>query len=358
MSNYTSKQLRMAVVKYTTKSTANALTVFIVDMLLYLAAITGAIMLENALAKIACAVLAGFKIASIFVIAHDAAHDSLTGNRKLNRIIGRITFLPALHNFSLWIIAHNRLHHQLANLKGANSWSPFSKDDYDALPLWRKGLERLYRSPLGLGVYYLVERWWKDKFFPYKRLTGEYKPVYWLDFALVAGYLTGFISILLIAGATVEHTTAMESVLVGFVIPYVVFNYMMGFTIYQHHTHETIPWFDSNDERQVKGASDEVTMHVKYPVWYNLISHNIMEHTAHHIDPRIPLYNLAEAQADLANMLGDDMHCMSFSFRKFLHTLSVCKLYDYENHCWLDFEGRVTTGIILNRNEVTYAEAA
>ncbi len=351
----------MAVAQYTTKSTANALNVFMVDMMLYLAAITGAIMLENTFARIACAVLAGFKIATLFVIAHDAAHDSLTGSRKLNRIIGRITFLPALHNFSLWIIAHNRLHHQLANLKGANSWSPISKGEYDAFPLWRKALERLYRSPLGLGVYYLIERWWKDKFFPYKRLTGEYKAIYWLDFALVTGYLTGFISILLIAGTYLGHTTAIESVVLGFVIPYAVFNYMMGFTVYQHHTHESIPWFDSNDERRVKGAPDEVTMHVKYPLWYNLLSHNIMEHTAHHVDPRIPLYNLAKAQSALVDLLGEEMHTLRFSFGKLLCTLSVCKLYDYENHRWLDFEGRPTTDVILAIDEnwgSDYAEAA
>jgi len=38
-----------------------------------------------------------------------------------------------------------------------------------------------------------------------------------------------------------------------------------------------------------------------------------------------------------------------FSFRLFWDTLRRCKLYDYERHAWLDFEGRPTAEPILQR---------
>ena len=88
------------------------------------------------------------------------------------RIVGRIAFLPSLHNFCLWQIAHNRLHHRFTNFKGLNSWSPLSKTEFDALPPWRKLTERFYRTLPGIGAYHLVERWWKDKLFPTLGVVG------------------------------------------------------------------------------------------------------------------------------------------------------------------------------------------
>jgi hypothetical protein len=33
--------------------------------------------------------------------------------------------------------------------------------------------------------------------------------------------------------------------------------------------------------------------------------------------------------------------------RSFVHAVSSCKLYDYVNHAWLDFDGRVTARVTL-----------
>jgi omega-6 fatty acid desaturase (delta-12 desaturase) len=127
---------------------------------------------------------------------------------------------------------------------------------------------------------------------------------------------------------------------------------LIGVTVYQHHTHESIPWFDSETELMKLYGQEEVTMHVQYPRWYNIISNNAMEHTAHHIDPRVPLYNLAKAQKVLSKLLGNEMITVPFSVKGFLITMTRCKLYDYKNHYWLDFDGRPTGKQILTRHNV------
>ena len=43
------------------------------------------------------------------------------------------------------------------------------KSEYDVLPAWRRKLERIYRHPLGLALYYPVELWWKRLLFPTRR---------------------------------------------------------------------------------------------------------------------------------------------------------------------------------------------
>jgi omega-6 fatty acid desaturase (delta-12 desaturase) len=352
------KQLRAAVVKYTDKSNSKALFLFVADMSMYIAAISGIIFLENIYARILCASLAGFKIASIFVIAHDAAHDSFVKNKFMNKVIARMSFLLSLHNYSLWLIAHNRSHHQMTNIKGPNSWSPLSYDDYQQLPAWRKMVERVYRTPIGIPIYYLVERWWRVKFYPYNRLVSGDKTIHFLDFSMILVYLTAFLSLLVFAGLNVAHTSPIELLILGFIIPMLVSAFMIGFTVYYQHTHETIPWFKSDDERSVMGGVDELTMHVRFPHWYNLISHNAMEHTAHHVDPRIPCYYLDKAQAEIARVLGDELATMKFSLPALLRTMKNCKLYDYEEHCWLNFNGEPTTSTILLDESTEFAFAA
>ena len=99
-------------------------------------------------------------------------------------------------------------------------------------------------------------------------------------------------------------------------------------------------------------------MHVQYPHWYNLVSYNIMEHTAHHIDPRIPLYNLSKAQAAVTKLLGDDIVTIKFSLTAFIKTLSLCKLYDYEENCWTDFDGKPVENFVVAGQKIELAKVA
>lgn len=339
MNRLNTKQLHSAVSEYTQRSTIRGISLFLTDMGMYVVGIAGVILVENLAIKVLCSVIAGFNISTLFVIAHDAAHASLTNHKLLNKLLARLAFLPCYHNYSLWLLAHNKAHHSRTNVQGENSWSPLSKQQYDALPAWRRLVERFYRTPWGICFNYLVERWWKDKFFPYKRLVRKNKIVYWLDFILASGFMVMFLLLLFKSGMSQSHTTVMEMIFLGFILPLMISSFMIGFTVYQQHTHEGIPWFRTRQDRDKFVSVEDVTMCVKYPHWYNLLSHNTMEHTVHHIDSTIPSYNLPQAQAKIAELLGDDLVIINFSLKSFLVTMQRCKLYDYDNHRWLNFDG-------------------
>ncbi len=351
MKDISTKQLRSVVSQYARPNNFKALSIFAIDMSIYLSAIAGVILYESVLLKIICSIIAGSIISTIFVIGHDAAHGALTSNKLLNKVVARLAFLPSHHNYSLWLIAHNQIHHQFSNVKKLSSWSPLSKEEYDALPKWRQSVEKLYRSVAGICFYYLAERWLKDKFYPFKRTVGQYKTVYWLDFLLVSISLLAFLGLLIFSGSAIAYNSPLQMLILGFTVPFLIWNFMMGFTVYQHHTHETIMWTRTREQRDQIGHQEDFTMHVKFPGWYNHSSHYIMEHTAHHVDPRIPFYNLLDAQKDLFDVLGEDMKIVPFSITKFLKTMKLCKLYDYENHCWMDFDGVTTYEIIEEARE-------
>ena len=55
---------------------------------------------------------------------------------------------------------------------------------------------------------------------------------------------------------------------------------------------------------------------------------------------RVPLYHLVEAQESLRRAFTGDIVEHRFSVRSFRYLLKVCQLYDYRNHCWLNWAGR------------------
>ena len=61
----------------------------------------------------------------LFIIGHDACHQSFTPSSLLNRLLGRIAFLPSYHLFCCWELAHNRIHHSFTNCKEVDYvWTP------------------------------------------------------------------------------------------------------------------------------------------------------------------------------------------------------------------------------------------
>ncbi len=326
-----------------------ALLILSVDIVIYVGAVAIILLSDDLLIKAACAGLAGFMISQLFVIAHDAAHQAYVPNKKLNAFIARLCFLPSLHNYSLWLYIHNQIHHGYPNVKNLNSWSPKSWDEYSAMPRWRQAVERIYRSPLGFGPYYIVERWFKEKIYPKKHIPKNYHQRAWKDVALLAVYFVGFASIIS-ATAYFHHTSIVSGLFWAFLVPFIVWNYAVGMTIYLHHTHQTIKWYESLSEwKSSVHSAEEIATHVKYPFWYNLITHNIYLHPIHHFNPRVPLYRLKQAQKILTEGSNNKMHIYQFRARDMLRTLSDCKLYNYARHEWLDFNGDLTSRLEENK---------
>src|SRR5690348_2524314 len=107
------------------KSVAVALTIFAIDVLVYVAATWFAITARSGYGAFLAGSLAGVGIAMLFVVGHDACHGSFTPSRRLNWWIGRLAFLPSLTPFIGWEIGHNQTHHVYTNLKGRDYvWAP------------------------------------------------------------------------------------------------------------------------------------------------------------------------------------------------------------------------------------------
>jgi omega-6 fatty acid desaturase (delta-12 desaturase) len=285
-------------------------------------------------------------IVRLFLIGHDACHGSFFGNSNLNSVFGRVAFLPSMTAFSLWEVGHNVAHHGFNNLKGRDQvWAPYSKAEFDALPRHRQRLERLYRCGFGWGAYYLIEMWWKKIYFASRKEIGSSRRKYKLDSALVtAGAALWLATVALVARSTGQSFTLLAMLAV--VAPFLLWNGIIGFVVYVHHTNPKIAWFQGRQEWQRCRAYMTSTAGVRFPLGIDRLMHSIMEHHAHHLNPRIPMFSLRAAQAALLERIPD-LCTYRLDWRTYMDSVRRCKLYDYANHAWLDFGGHVTARVPL-----------
>jgi omega-6 fatty acid desaturase (delta-12 desaturase) len=108
-----------------------------------------------------------------------------------------------------------------------------------------------------------------------------------------------------------------------------------------------VPWYGDVADWSYYAGQVRATVHIELPRPVELVLHNIMEHTAHHADPRVPLYNLEQAQKNLEAAYGDNIVVVPFTLGGLFKTLRTCRLFDYENHRWLDWNGTPTTASLL-----------
>jgi omega-6 fatty acid desaturase (delta-12 desaturase) len=285
---------------------------------------------------------------SAFMVGHDAAHGSYTDRPWLNQILGRIAFLPSYHPYSLWTLIHNLGHHIRTNLKGKDHvWTPLSKAEYDGLPAIRRLLYRIYRTPLGLMLYYPIDVWSVWLVFPRRELLDRPRRIYTLDCLLVLAFMALQVALVTLSAATLSEW--LLAALFALLLPWMTFNWMIGFVIYFNHTHPAVPWFDRREDWDFDTGTLRGTVRLTFPRWTRFFVANIMDHVAHHLDPRIPLARLREAQDRLDELLEGEILIQKWSLPAMFDILARCKLYDYDAHRWTDYDGRPTAATASRR---------
>jgi acyl-lipid omega-6 desaturase (Delta-12 desaturase) len=331
------------------RSSVTGLAYFLVSAVVYATTFAAISVPSGWAARVGLALLNGLAVAMLFVVGHDACHGSLTPHAKLNVWIARLAFLPSLHPYASWEYSHNALHHGWTNLRGKDPvYCPRTIEEFRDLPRWRRWFERASRSWVGLLPLYLVDIWWSLEIAP----TAEHRShidkrgSFKLDRTLVFLFplAQAAITLMLLSARGVARDAWVPAVLLVTTLPFLTFNWLIGFATFQHHTHPRILWYSDPARWSFFRSQVQGTVHVIFPRWIELTLHNIMEHTAHHVDTRVPLYNLTDAQAAVEQAYGESNVIVErFSFRGMSNTFRCCQLYDYDRHQWLSFDGIPTT---------------
>jgi omega-6 fatty acid desaturase (delta-12 desaturase) len=278
-------------------------------------------------------ILQGLSILALFQLGHDIAHGALFKNRILSWWLGQICLMPSLHPYHQWVYGHNGIHHgNTSKLKSDLAWHPRSTDRFKSMSRLDKLLHRIYWSPYGSGIYYLFKMWFQGLIlFPAPNTKAKRDILIILSFTL---FSIGF-SIYLGGSAGESFSIAK-----GFwiftklqLIPFIVWNYMIGIITYTQHINENIVWKKEGEWTPFYGQMQATTVYY-LPAYINFFAHNIMLHVPHHVHAKIPFYNLPEALAIIKKDYAHYLLESHFFWRDYLHSTKHCKLIDSKTGKW------------------------
>lgn len=307
------------------------------DLVVYGLVIAGLILVDNPFAVVALWVLSGMVISGLFIIGHDAAHGALFRSKRLNRLVGVVSMLPSWHVYEGWVLGHNRIHHAYTVREGFDFvWHPYTPEQYAAMSTIGRLRHRFEWSWIGAGAYYLREVWW------HKMIVGT-PPARWAAAVrrdrIIVWTFVGIAALALGAlGWAMDGTVlgAVWMVLKVLVVPFLAFTYIIATFVHVHHVQPDIRWWKRREWTKFKGQMEGTTV-LRARFGLNFFFHWIMVHVPHHVDMRIPMYNLELATDAIEEAFPGTIHDAPLRFRDFVANTRQCQLYDFDEGRWLTY---------------------
>jgi omega-6 fatty acid desaturase (delta-12 desaturase) len=235
---------------------------------------------------------AGFVLRT-YILFHDCVHDSLLGSRRANARLGAVLALLMFTPFARWRHDH-RVHHATAGdlgRRGTGDIKTLTVAEYNARPWHGRLAYRLFRHPVvmfGLGPIYgmlLAPRWihrsarpksrrsvWRTNVVLALTIGGLCWLIGWRDFLLVEAPIAA------LAGAA------------GIWLFYV-----------QHQFEHT--YWQASPDWSYQDAALLGSSYLRLPKVLQFFTGNIGLHHVHHLNTKIPNYNLQRAH-DTSSIFG------------------------------------------------------
>ena len=244
-----------------------------------------ALMDVSYLLVLALAVPAAGFLVRVFIVFHDCTHGSFLPGKKANQRLGAAVGLLVFGNFHAWRHAH-AIHHATAgdlDRRGIGDLPTMTLAEYRAAsPKARLGY-RLFRNPL---VMFGIGPIWSMLIQP--RIVGkDARPR-----IRRAGHLTNVVLAVLIAGLCLligwKTFLAVQA-------PIFMLAGAAGIWLfYVQHQFEDVYW-ESGESWSYADAALKGSSYLKMPKVLQFFSGNIGLHHVHHLNARIPNYNLQRA---------------------------------------------------------------
>jgi acyl-lipid omega-6 desaturase (Delta-12 desaturase) len=239
----------------------------------------------SVLLTVALMVLAGGFLVRTFVVFHDCTHGSLFPSKRANRWVGRLAGLLVLSPFARWRHDHAMHHASSGDLerRGVGDIVTLTVAEYRARS-WRGRLAyRVVRNPLvmfGLGpiIAMIVGP---------RIATRSQRP-------RMRHSVLGTDAVLLVVGAGLFWLADWEKLLLVWAPPAMLAGSVGIWLFYVQHQFEDAYWQNAADwsyaDAALRGSS-----YLRLPRLLQFFTGNIGLHHVHHLNARIPNYNLQRA---------------------------------------------------------------
>ncbi|MGD2155371.1 MAG: fatty acid desaturase [Anaerolineales bacterium] len=231
---------------------------------------------------LALSVVAAALLVRIFILFHDCCHGSFFASRKANRILGYVSGILTFTPFEQWRHSHAVHHATVGDLdrRGVGDVWTLTVEEYQNAPWWQRVAYRVYRHPLimfGIGpgvAFFFAQR------LPAKGAKKrERRSVMLTNLAIIL--------ILVAASLTIGIRTYLL-----IQVPVMMIAGAVGvWLFYVQHQFEGVYWARHESWEPLLAAL-QGSSYYKLPKIVQWFTGSIGFHHIHHIQPRIPNYNL------------------------------------------------------------------
>lgn len=259
-------------------------------------------------------IASGFLV-RIFIIFHDCGHGSFFRSKKANDFWGVVTGILTFTPYHYWRASHAKHHATSSNLdqRGHGDVWMMTVTEYMEATRGKRLQYRLYRNPLVMFILGpLLMLLVSHRFVRHDAKKAEKRSVYFTNLAIAVIA----VSLSLLIGWEAYLTIQALIVLVAFSAGVWLF--------YVQHQFEDVYWA-RGDEWDFVTASLEGGSFYDLPIVLRWFTGSIGYHHIHHLNARIPNYNLARCQKRIDGLESTK----AIGFWKSLKSLSY-RLWDEE----------------------------
>ena len=253
----------------------------VLNVVMVMAALRGHPMVVLALSGLAAAFLV-----RVFIIFHDCCHGSFFPSRRANRIVGYATGLLTWTPFDKWQRSHAEHHATVGDLdrRGVGDVWTLTLNEYLTATKPKRLFYRVFRNPfvmfgVGPAILFLIGNRWVGR----GASRRERFSVHFTNAGLVAALLVAHVTIGLPALLLTQLPTLLLAGAVGVWLFYV------------QHQFEDVYWARGQAWEPMKAAL-EGSSYYKLPKVLQWFTGSIGLHHIHHVQPRVPFYNLQPCQ--------------------------------------------------------------
>ncbi|MEV8379148.1 fatty acid desaturase [Kribbella sp. NPDC056861] len=315
--------------EYFEPRTARGLLGFALSWAVYAGAVAGLVWAPTAWLYPPLWILAGLGGWGLHCIAHDCGHGSFSRSRRLNVTVASLSLLPLLYPFHSWRHVHNMHHAHTNNLELDTDWRPVPAGLYDRMPRPQRVLYAATRTWAFWGgtIRYWLVSGFRPGFFPKASMRSDVRRSIAVTAPLGIGWL-----------AALVWLTGVPGLVVYFAVPWLMIHLWFSATTLMHHSASDVPYLTSEYWTRNAGRL-LMTTDYTYPRVLSLLTHNISVHTAHHVAPAVPFYNLPQAQAALKRAHPGMVREDKVSLRGLWQILRNLHLYDENSGFYAHFSG-------------------
>ena len=273
---------------------------------------------------------AGFLV-RVFIIQHDCGHHSFFRRRRANDILGVICGVLTLTPYHMWRRTHSRHHTTSGNLdhRGQGDVLTLTVNEYVDRSRWGRWQYRVYRNPLVMftfGASYLFMIRQRFTFGIPRTWRRERASVHFTNLCLL--------SILIVA-----QTTIGLPMFVLLWLPVAFLGAAAGCWLFfvQHQFEHT--YWQPRESWDYSDAALEGSSFYRLPWILQWITGSIGYHHIHHLNSRIPNYNLAACH----DAEPEFRRCTTFGIWESLRCPSL-KLWDEKQQRMVGFAAVGATG--------------